>query len=166
MRRDWYVVQLKPNGLRLAKQNLIRQGIDVFCPLQETLRRRQGKVVSVRTLLFPGYAFVALTPDRGEWHAVNNTRGVLRLVILEASKPRPAPEALIEALQMRCSVEGVLLPETSLEIGETVRLVRGPMAGQISRIEALAPEQRIWVLLDLMGRATRVAVKAEDVERH
>ncbi|SDF37566.1 transcription termination/antitermination protein NusG [Limimaricola pyoseonensis] len=166
MDRHWYIAQLKPNGLRLARQNLGRQGFDVFCPLQELTRTLRNKPQRVQTPLFPGYFFVSLA--RGDWRAVNNTRGVSRLVALDEAGPRPVPGALIEALRDRCDEEGVIRPAAApeaFEIGERVEVTHGPLAGFVSRVEALAPEQRIWVLLELMGRETRVMLRPEDLRR-
>lgn len=165
MTAKWYVAQLKPNGLRLATRNLERQGFAVFCPQKEEPRRVRGKLAPVRVPLFPGYLFVSVFPERGNWRLVNNTRGISRLVVLDGSGPRPVPEELIEALRMRCSDEDVLLPPDDIAAGEAVRLTGGPFAGYVSRVEDLAPDRRVWVLLELMGRATRVKIDMADVER-
>ncbi len=167
MQRRWYVAQLKPSGLQLATRNLERQKFAVFCPLQLVDRRRGSRVTSVAEPFFPGYLFVALAPAGDEMRAANHTRGVARLVTVGTRGPQPVPAALIAALKARCSPEGVVQPPQveSFEIGEEVQVTEGPLAGQVSRIVALAPEERIWMLLDLMGRATRVAVKRSDVTR-
>ncbi|MGR3592222.1 MAG: transcription termination/antitermination protein NusG [Limimaricola soesokkakensis] len=167
MERRWYVAQIKPNGLQLATRNLERQGLEVFCPLQRVDRRSRGRTRSVTVPFFPGYFFVALAPAGGEMRAASHTRGVARLVTVGASGPEPVPDVLIAALKGRCSPEGVVQPPEpkNFEVGEQVRVTDGPLVGQVSRIVALAPEERIWMLLDLMGRETRVAVKRGDVER-
>lgn len=167
MERRWYVAQLKPNGLQLARRNLERQGLEVFCPLQRVERRRGHRVSSVLVPFFPGYVFVALAPAGGEMRAASHTRGVARLVALGPEGPQPVPAALIAALRASCSPDGILQPPgpEAYEVGEAVRVTAGPLAGQVSRIVALAPEDRIWMLLDLMGRETRVAVKRSDVKR-
>lgn len=59
----------------------------------------------------------------------------------------------------------MLLPPKEFEIGDSVRLTAGPLAGFVSQVEALAPDQRIWVLLELLGRPTRVMVNPEDLRR-
>ena len=167
MQRCWYVAQLKPSGLQLATRNLERQKFAVFCPMQLVDRRRGSRVTSVAEPFFPGYLFVALAPAGGEMRAASNTRGVARLVTIGAQGPQPVQNALIAALQSQCSPEGIMQPPEveSFEVGEEVQVTAGPLAGQVSRIVALAPEDRIWMLLDLMGRETRVAVKRKDVTR-
>ncbi|EAR49650.1 transcriptional antitermination protein, putative [Oceanicola granulosus HTCC2516] len=161
------MAQIKPNGLRLATQNLARQGLAVFCPLQQASRRIRGQIRSVTKPVFPGYLFVSLAPAGGEMRAASYTRGVARLVTLDESGPKAVPDALIEELQARCTPEGILGPPEAdqLDVGDRVWVTDGPLAGQVSRIIALAPEARIWLLLDLMGRQTRVAVKREAVRR-
>ncbi|WPY96352.1 transcriptional activator RfaH (plasmid) [Limimaricola variabilis] len=165
MDQHWYVAQLKPNGLQLATRNLERQGFPVFCPLHKVTRVVRGRTTQRPAPLFPGYFFVSLAPARGDWRAVNNTRGVSRLVALDDSGPKRVPEALIEGLRARCSEDGMLLPPKEFEIGDSVELTAGPLAGFVSQVEALAPDQRIWVLLELLGRPTRVMVNPEDLRR-
>lgn len=165
MTESWYVAQLKPNGLQLARRNLGRQGFEIFCPMQHRTRRVRGREIPAVLPLFPGYFFVALDPARGDWRHVNNTRGVARLITLDDTGPRPVPPALIDGLRARCDAEGVLLPPKSFEIGDPVEVTSGPLAGFVSRVDTLDPDRRIWVLLELMGRATRVAVPAEHL-RH
>ena len=51
-----------------------------------------------------------------------------------------------------------------IEPGDAVTLANGPFADLAGRVELVAPDRRIWVLIDLMGRQTRVAV-SEDALR-
>ena len=41
--------------------------------------------------------------------------------------------------------------------------VVGPFADFIAEVEKIAPERRVWVLMDLMGSQTRVAVGADQL---
>jgi len=51
-----------------------------------------------------------------------------------------------------------------LNPGDAVRLASGPFADFVATVEMIAPDRRIWVLLDLMGRTARVAVEAETLQ--
>ena len=73
---NWYLVQLKPNGHRLAKANLERQGFKTFLPLQNVTKRSAHKFVDRRVPLFPGYMFVKLDIAQNDWRKVNSTLGV------------------------------------------------------------------------------------------
>jgi len=42
---------------------------------------------------------------------------------------------------------------------DPVRLTSGAFAEFVATVEKISPGQRVWVLLDLMGRTARVAVQ-------
>jgi transcriptional antiterminator RfaH len=84
---NWFVAQLKPNGLTLACRNLDRQGFAAFVPKRvETVA---GK--SRHRPLFPGYLFVQFDPARHGRQAVNSTRGITRLLLNDPRAPSPLP---------------------------------------------------------------------------
>ena len=161
----WFLAQLRPNSLRLALDNLGRQGFVAFCPRHIETRRRAGRFIDVEAPLFPGYIFVTFDPETAPWRAINNTRGVSRLVAFGGSSPTPVPDLLIQALMARCDSAGALMPETQFAAGEIVHVIGGPFADFAARVETMAAQARVWVLLDIMGRETRVALDAAQLQK-
>jgi transcriptional antiterminator RfaH len=47
--------------------------------------------------------------------------------------------------------------------GDRVTFAQGPFANFVATIESLAPDRRVWVLLDLMGQQARVAVQTDQI---
>ena len=158
----WFLAQCKPNSHRVAQRNLARQGFAVFLPLQEETKRARGRFVTRMRPLFPGYLFVALDIRNGPWRAVNSTLGITRLVSLGGT-PTPVPNELVEQLRLRCDHDGKLLPPPTFKPGDQVTFAKGPFANFVATIESLAPDRRVWVLLELMGHQTRVAVQADQI---
>ena len=161
----WYLVQCRPNQNHIAARNLQRQGIELFQPLQRSTRRWRTRLREHIRPLFTGYLFVTFDPARPEWRAINTTPGVLRLVRFGAGWPQRVPSALVTGLMLRCDETGVLRPPEDLRPGDPVKIVSGPFADFVATVESLAPDQRVTVLLELMGRATRIAVPTEMVAR-
>ncbi len=157
---SWFLAQFKPNCHQIAERNLARQGYRVFLPVEDVTRKSGTKFVTKRQPLFAGYLFVAFDPALGGWRAINATYGISRLVSF-GTDPAPVPLELICGLMLRCDAEGKLLPPRLLNPGDRVRLTAGPMADFVATVEAMAPDQRVWVLIDIMGRTARVAVQAE-----
>jgi len=147
----------------MAERNLRRQRFQTFLSLHEETKRRAGRFTSTLRPLFTGYMFVAFDVSRGGWRTFNNTYGVTRLVSFGV-EPQPAPLDLISRLMLRCDAGGKLLPPRILQPGDVVRLASGPFADFVATVEMISPDQRVWVLLDLMGRTTRVAVQAEALQ--
>ena len=51
-----------------------------------------------------------------------------------------------------------------MEVGDRVEVVSGPLATKFAEIEAISEQGRIYVLLELMGRYTRIELPVADVE--
>lgn len=159
---SWFLAQVKPNCHQIAERNLRRQDFRTFQPMQEETKRRQEKFTSSLRPLFPGYLFVAFDTHKGGWRTINSTYGITKLVSFGAD-PTPVPLDLISGLMLRCDQDGRLLPAPLLKAGDTVEIVGGPFAEFIATVDSIALDKRVWVLLDLMGRATRVVVDASAV---
>lgn len=161
--QPWFLVQLKPNADAIAKRNLLRQGVRLFAPYEEITARRANKLIQSVRALFPGYLFASFDQEQVRWRAVNSTLGVSRLVSFSQDKPAQVPLDLISALMRRCDYAGKLLPPRFLHKGDVVRVTGGPLTEFIGTVEQLAPDQRIWVLLDILGKNTRVAIRSADL---
>jgi len=158
----WFLAQLKPNSARIAERNLKRQGFTTFLPLEETTQKRGGKFVTSARPLFPGYIFVAFHAARGLWRKINSTQGVTRLVSF-GKAPAPVPLDLVSQLMLRCDATGKLLPPKLLKPGDQVAITKGPFANFVAEVEQIAPDRRVWALMEIMGGQTRVAVGADQL---
>lgn len=159
---QWFLAQLKPNSANVAERNLARQGFETFLPLEEETCQKNGWFATALRPLFPGYIFVSLDANLGLWRSVNSTHGVTRLVSFGAA-PAPVPFGLLAALRARCDEAGKLLPPETFNPGDKVVLNTGPFAQFVAEVESLAPDQRVWVLIDLMGRQTRVSAAVDQL---
>lgn len=159
---NWFLAQLKPNCAAIADRNLRRQGFATFLPLQEETRQRNGKFVTAMRPLFPGYIFVAFDIARGLWREVNSTYGITRLVSF-GKDPAAVPPELVTQIMLRCDGSGKLLPPKVLKPGDVVTLAKGPFANFVAEVESIAPDQRIWVLMEIMGGKVRVAVEQDQL---
>lgn len=159
----WYLVQVKPNSWHIAERNLVRQGISVFAPRELVTRRRRGIFVDVIQPLFPGYIFASLDPGLGLWRKVNSTLGVARLVSFSKNQPTTVPSALVEGLRLRCAEGDVLRPVEEFRPGDDVAFKFGPFADFVGVVETMLPNRRVFVMLDIMGSATRITVDAENL---
>lgn len=158
----WFLAQFKPNSYKIAERNLVRQGFRTFLPLHEETMRVRGKFTVQKRPLFPGYLFVALDMLEGRWRAVYSTYGITRIVSL-GKEPTPVSRDLVNQLMLRCDQEGKLLPPKLLQPGDQVTMAKGPFADIIATIESVMPDQRVWMLMDIMGAQTRVAVPADQL---
>lgn len=161
----WFVVQLKPNGFASARQNLLRQGYESFMPMCEVIiRHARSKRLSLRPL-FPGYLFVGFDPEITRWRSINSTFGVSRLICARTNHPQAAPESFMTDLFAKCDENDIFLPDEALCKGDAVRVINGPFAGLTAQVDMLKDQERIALLLDVMGRATRAQFGRADLEK-
>ena len=160
--KNWFLAQLKPNCANIVDKNLKRQGFQTFLPLEEETRQRDGKFITGTRPLFPGYIFVAFDVAQGLWRTVNSTQGITRLVSF-GNKPTAVPQDLVSQLMLRCDAKDKLLPHQLLKPGDQVTLNKGPFANFVAEVEKITPDRRVWVLMEIMGGQTRVAVGADQL---
>ena len=153
----WFLAQLKPNSARIANVNLTRQGFETFLPMEAAPRPRKGKFETALQPLFPGYIFIAFDVSHGLWRAVKSTQGITRLIGF-GEKPAPVPFGLVAELMLRCATNKETGPALPLISGDQVVVIAGPFEGIVAEIETMAPDKRVWVLMDIIGKQTRVAI--------
>lgn len=159
----WYAAQLKPNGEALALSNLERQGFNTFRPqVWETLRTDKA-VKRVMRSMFPGYLFVEFDIADPTWHSIRSTRGITRLVGNPSGRPSRLPNDLIRELMARSASNLAADPAKNIQPGDKVHLANGPFATLLATVEKLDARQRVWLLIDLMGRQTRLSATLDQI---
>ena len=161
--KSWFLLQYKPNSYRVALRNLHRQGFETFLPMQDITARKSSRFLLLSKPLFPGYMFVAFERDGGSWRQINSTTGVSRLVSFDG-QPRELPLDLVSGLMLRCDASGRILPPAQLSTGDKVQVLSGPFANFIATVENIDERHRTWVLIDFMGRGTRMQVQSKQLK--
>jgi transcriptional antiterminator RfaH len=168
----WSVARLQPQRERLALQCLALRGFTVYLPrireMRTTsqvvgaagMRRRRG--VEVERPLFPGYLFIFIEL---QWYDARTAPGVLR-ILLNGDQPAHVPDSVIDDIRKR-EVGGIVrLPKPPrLRPGDRVRVLRGPFEGHFGLYDGMAPHERIFVLLSLLGAQVRAEMAEGDVIR-
>ena len=160
MSKEWFILQFKPNSHHQAAKNLTQQGFEVFLPLHDSTSRKLSRFINTSKPLFPGYMFIRFDKAESEWHKINNTYGVSRLVTFN-SILKSISSSFIDDLMMQYDLSGKLLPIKKLKEGDQVAILKGPFANFIATVEKYEADQRIWILMDLMGRKTKITTPSD-----
>ena len=160
MSKEWFILQFKSNSHHLAAKNLNRQGFETFLPLQETTSRRLSRFINTSKPLFPGYMFIKFDRAESEWHKINSTYGVSRLITFN-SILKSIPTRFINNLMKRYDLSGKLLPIQKLKKGDQITVLTGPFSNFIATVEKYEADHRIWILMDLMGRKTKIQTPSD-----
>ena len=155
MSKEWFILQFKSNSHHKAEKNLNQQGFETFLPLYNSTSRNLSRFRNTSKPLFPGYMFIRFDRAETHWHSINNTYGVSRVITFN-SILKSTPTTFVENLIKRYDLSGNLLPVEKLKKGDQVKVLKGPFANFIATIEKYEDDQRIWILMDLMGQETKV----------
>ena len=155
----WYVAYTQAQAEARAARELRQQDFDVFLPLCRRLRRHARRSETVLRPLFPRYLFLAIDLEAQGWRVINGTRGVGQLV-RHGERPAPVPIGVIESLRARADRYGTVPLEAlaTFEPGCALRVTAGPFAGHIGRYEAMTADERVILLLDMLGRSVEIAL--------
>lgn len=153
----WFLVQCKSNAHQIAKRNLERQGFVVFQPMEKQTLMRRGKFCIQLRPFFSGYLFVSYPAIATPLSVINSTYGVSRLVSF-GDRPAPVPNDIICELQDACDENEVIFFAKGLSQGDKVEITSGPLTNFIGQVEKLSPNHRAMVLLDFMGKQTKIEV--------
>lgn len=160
----WYVVYTQPNRETAAQEHLRRQGYDVYLPQYRRWRKHARRRELVSRPLFPRYMFVALDLLRQSWRPILSTVGVIDLLRF-GELPTPVPEGLVEDIRTRELVDPIdhSAHAAVLAPGTRVRVVAGPFADLVGRFCEMADRDRVYLLLDLLGRQVKTCLASDDV---
>lgn len=160
----WFCIKSKPRQEGVAVRNLrALGGVEVVFPRLRRTRRGHEKSKVVVEPLFPGYLFLRFDPE--ELHgSVRSTRGVLHLVSRD-DRPVEVDESVIEELRALGPDATLSMLDEELKVGAKVRVIRGIFSGSEGSVVRLhGPQQRIAVLLSLLGSEQPVEMPLDDVE--
>ena len=172
MAKRWYVVQTKIKQETLAVQQLRQQRFDLFFPtfIKPVRDRKTGKIIKKILPLFPSYLFVQFDIKRNKrWQSILNTRGVQSLVGCTERYVSPVPKGCVEEILLKRDPKGHILIVDCIEkmaefLPNQQLKIRGETYENIIATYCNHSENRVNVLLSLLGRPVRVSLALDDVQ--
>jgi len=158
----WYVIQCKGGESFRAAEHLSNQGFEVFHPVLNSQRKRQGKLTTVTEPLFPYYLFIRLDQVASDWRPIRSTRGVLRLLTF-GNRPVATPDALIDTLRAQPHRQESI--HTYFSAGEKVTITDGPFKDLEAIFTRCKGEERAIVLLNVLNRPQHLDLPLETLSK-
>jgi transcriptional antiterminator RfaH len=154
----WFLIHTKPASESVAQANLERQGYTVYYPRVSRPARIRGRWLERVGPLFPRYVFLNLYVGNQTLGPVRSTHGVANIVRF-GSEYTFVPDVIVDGLREREN------PETGLhglqtcaefEFGSKVQIVAGVFAGLDGIFQRACGDERVIVLLELLGQTAAV----------
>ncbi len=175
MSKKWYVLHTYSGYEKKVKDNLLTRietmGLEnnifaIEIPTEKVTEIKDGgKRKEIDKKVFPGYVLVRMELDDRSWAAVRNTPGVTGFV---GSQGNPAPLTREEynKIMKRTDREAPKKTSTSIEVGQAIKVVSGPLAEFDGVVSEVSPESgKVKVLVSIFGRETPVELSFDQVSK-
>ncbi len=164
----WYVVHTYSGYENKVASNLektienrnIRDMIqEVKVPTEKVTEIKDGKERLLERKVFPGYVLVKMVLNDESWYIVRNIRGCTGFV---GPSTKPIPLTAEEVKKLGVEVKSVKL---SYDIGETVKIIDGPLANLTGKVESIDTDNKIVKLtVSMFGRETPAEANLDQIE--
>ena len=175
MAKRWYVVHTYSGYENKVKTDLEHRIetygvedkiVDIKIPTEEVTEIKDGgKRETKESKVFPGYVLVRMEVDDNTWAVVRNTPGVTGFVGIDG-KPTPLSRDEFNKIMRRTSpvASAPKRTATDLEVGQSIRVVSGPLADFDGTISEIMPDAgKVKVMLTIFGRETPVELTLDQV---
>jgi transcription antitermination factor NusG len=152
---NWFAIQVRPRSEKLIAQVLKHKGYEEFLPLYRVRRQWSDRVKDVELPLFPGYVFARMSSQTSG--PIVTTSGVIR-ILGNGNAPVPVEDSEIEMLQLVARAGLAVEPWSSVQVGQKVRILAGPLRGTEGLVAKLKNRLRLVVTVTLLQRSVAVEI--------
>lgn len=172
---DWYIIHTY-SGFETKVRDSLQTRADAFgyadrvgeilIPTEDVVEMRNGKKVTSKRLLYPGYALVQLDLDDELWHVVKNTPRVTGFVG-GGQKPNPLTADEVNQILYRQTVSAESpRPKMSFAHNDQVKIIDGPFSNFTGTVEEVNEDRStLKVMVTIFGRGTPVELEYFQVEK-
>ena len=153
--RNWYLIKTKPRQENVAIKNLENQEYTTYCA---TVTINNKHIV-----LFPGYIFIHLDNKKENWSPIRSTKGVLNFVRFGLNFAQ-VPDNVIEFIKANQLINKEKLKNLNkFKTGDKVQITDGVFKNCVAIFKSSKSEDRVILLLNLLGQQQTINIKKESV---
>ena len=155
--KKWYLIKTKSKQENTAIINLENQGYTTYCPIV--------KINKNNVVLFPGYVFIYLDKHNENWSPIRSTKGVINFVRFGLSFAQ-VPDDIIEYIRVnQANSEEKLKKLSKFKKGDKVQITDGVFKNCVAIFNSSKPQERIVLLMNILGQEQSITIKQESVIR-
>ena len=173
--KKWYIIHTY-SGFENKVQESLRTRADAFgfadkigqilIPTEEVVELRNGKKVTSKRLVYPGYVLVEMEMNDALWHEIKNTPRVTGFVGGGNSPVPLSADEVNSILYRQASSAERPRPKMTFEKNDSVRIIDGPFANFSGKVDEVNAERgTLRVMVTIFGRATPVELEFLQVEK-
>jgi transcription termination/antitermination protein NusG len=173
--KNWFIVHTY-SGFEQKVSDSLRSRSEAFgfsdkigqilIPTEEVVELRNGKKITSKRMLYPGYVLVEMEMNDELWHAVKATPRVTGFVG-GGNAPVPLTADEVNSILYRQATAAERpRPKLSFEKNENVRIIDGPFTNFSGKVDEVHPERNtLRVMVTIFGRSTPVELDFLQVEK-
>jgi len=153
--KNWYLIKTKSRQEDIAILNLENQNFHVYCPY--------ALINKKNIVLFPGYIFIQLDKNNQNWLPIHSTKGVLHFVRFGLNYAK-IPDNIIEFIKAnQLNTSEKLKNINKFNPGDKVQITDGVFKNCIAIFKSFKPDERVILLINLLGQQQDITVKQESL---
>ena len=154
----WYAIHVRTRFERAVARNLRAKGYEEFLPLFRRTSYWSDRKKEIELPLFPGYVFCRFNPLYRlpilMIPGVNSVVGIGKTLM-------PVEERELDTVRAVLQSNAYCEPWPYLELGQHVRVERGPLAGTQGIVTILKSTCRLIISVNLLQRSVAVEIDRE-----
>ena len=173
--RKWFIIHTYSGFENKVKESLQTRAEafgfadkigQILIPTEEVVELRNGKKVTSKRVVYPGYVLVEMEMNDELWHAVKNTPRVTGFVGGGNSPVPLSADEVNQILYRQASSAERPRPKMTFEKNDSVRIIDGPFANFSGKVDEVNAERgTLRVMVTIFGRATPVELEFLQVEK-
>lgn len=138
---DWYALYVRSRFEKKVSNALAQEGIENYLPMQKVLRQWKDRKKWVLVPVFNSYLFVKV--NKRTYSKCFNINGVVKFVWFDG-KPAIVSDDVIDMIKSICdSSYKYQSLEPPIELGQTVKVVRGMFNGYVGEVIQLNGKHKV-----------------------
>ena len=155
--KNWYLIKTKSRQEHVAIKNLENQDYSTYCP---TVTIKNKHIV-----LFPGYLFIYLDKEKENWSPISSTKGVVNFVRFGLNFAQ-VPDTVIKFLKSNELInKEKFINLKRFKSGDKVQITEGVFKNCVAIFKSSKPQERVVLLMNILGQQQSITIKPESVIR-
>ena len=151
----WYALHVRTRFEKVVSRNLRGKGYEEFLPLYNRTSRWSDRTKQIELPLFPGYVFCRFNPVQRM--PILTIPGVNAIVGIGKSL-MPVEESELASIRTLLASNLYCEPWPFLQIGQSVLVERGPLAGTQGIVMLVKNSYRLIISVNLLQRSVAVEI--------
>lgn len=161
--KKWYAIYANPRAEKKTAGKLLEKGIELYLPLQTTIKQWSDRKKKVEEPLFKSYLFVNVNFE-AERLAVLETPGVVKFVRIGGEVPA-IRTVIIDAIKLSlANFSGIEITNQDLHINQRVQVIAGPLRGYTGKILEQQGNQYFAVHIEELGAHLLLKIPASHLQ--